>query len=137
VRTILDTGPLVAFFNAADRYHGWATEAFSRLDLPLWTCEPVLTEASYLTGKGREILEMLSDGHLRVGLELEKQADAVARLLARYGRRMDLADACVVRMSELTRRCRVFTLDRRDFTFYRRNGREVIPLLAPTSTPRA
>jgi hypothetical protein len=44
---------------------------------------------------------------------------------------MDLADACVVRMSELTRQCRVFTLDRRDFAVYRRNGRNVIPLLAP------
>jgi len=31
VTTILDTGPLVALFNAADRYHGWVREALSRL----------------------------------------------------------------------------------------------------------
>jgi hypothetical protein len=47
------------------------------------------------------------------------------------GARMELADACVVRMTELYRQCRVFTLDRSDFSVYRRNSREVIPLLAP------
>ena len=44
---------------------------------------------------------------------------------------MDLADACVVRMSELTKRSQVLTLDRRDFSLYRRNGRTVIPLITP------
>jgi uncharacterized protein len=41
-----------------------------------------------------------------------------------------LADACLVRMSELFERCRVFTLDA-DFQDYRRHGRKVIPLLSP------
>jgi uncharacterized protein len=40
------------------------------------------------------------------------------------------ADACLVRMSELHDRCRVFTLDA-DFHMYRRHGRKVIPLLTP------
>jgi hypothetical protein len=55
-------------------------------------------------------------------LELEDQADAVGRLLARYAGAMDLADACIVRMSELTAKCQVFTTDRRDSRMYRRNG---------------
>jgi len=131
MKTILDTGPLVALLNRADQHHAWTLEALERLSLPLWTCVPVLTEASYLTGRGREILQMLVDGQLRIGLELEGQADGVRRLLVRYAGTMDLADACIVRMSELNRRCRVFTTDRRDFRVYRRNGREVIPLLAP------
>ena len=131
MKTILDTGPLVALLNRADQHHAWALQALERLALPLWTCEPVLTEASYLTGRGREILHMLADGHIRIGLELEDQADAVGRLLTRYAGAMDLADACIVRMSELTAKCQVFTTDRRDFRIYRRNGREVIPLLAP------
>jgi hypothetical protein len=74
---------------------------------------------------------MVADGQIRIGLELEDQAEAVGRLLARYARAMDLADACIVRMSELTANCQVFTTDRRDFRVYRRNGPEVIPLLAP------
>ena len=44
---------------------------------------------------------------------------------------MDLAHACVVRMSELHRTAAVLTLDVTDFSFYRRNGREVIPLITP------
>jgi hypothetical protein len=46
---------------------------------------------------------------------------------------MSLADACLVRMSELTERCQVFTTDR-DFLVYRRKGRHLIPLLAPFDT---
>jgi predicted nucleic acid-binding protein len=131
VRVILDTGPLVALLNRRNRHHAWSTRAFGRVAPPLWTCEPVLTEAAHLTGAGRQILAMLSSGTLRIGLELEDQADAIAALLGRYGTAMDLADACLVRMSELTRSCRVFTLDRRGFSVFRRNGRDVIPLLAP------
>lgn len=40
---------------------------------------------------------------------------------------MDLADACVVRMSELSTRCKVWTVDRTDFTAYRRHGRQPVP----------
>ncbi|MBI2327102.1 pilus assembly protein [Candidatus Curtissbacteria bacterium] len=131
MKTILDTGPLVALINLQDNYHNWTLQILERLSPPLWTCEAVITEASYLTGKGQAILSMLSEGNLQIGLSLAEQSEAVAKLLAHYKDRMDLADACLVRMSELFRNCQVFTLDKRDFSFYRRNGREVIPLLAP------
>jgi len=131
VRTIVDTGPLVALLNRNDQHHGWTLQALERLTPPLWTCEPVLTETAYLTGRGWDLLEMLSEGRLRIGLELENQADGVAALLRRFSGRMDLADACVVRLSELTKRCQVFTTDYKDFSIYRRNGREMIPLLVP------
>ena len=101
------------------------------LDLPLWTCEAVLTEAAHLTDKPVVIMAMVADGALKIGLDIEDEAEALKRLLTRYEKRMALADACVVRMSELARECRVFTLDRTDFSVYRRNGRDVIPLIAP------
>lgn len=128
---ILDTGPLVAFMNESDARHDWATGILDGLPAPLWTCEPVLTEVAHLTGAGSLLLSMVERGHLRVGLELEEQAEPIQRLLGRYGRRMDLADACVVRMTEIYRQCKVITLDRRDFSVYRRNSREVIPLIVP------
>lgn len=131
MKTILDTGPLVALLNRRDAYHAWTVAALERIELPLWTCEAVLTEASHLTGAGSAILKLLADGKLRIGLVLEDQAEALAILLDRYAPHMDLADACVVRMSELTRQSRVFTLDRKDFAIYRRNTRHAIPLLAP------
>jgi predicted nucleic acid-binding protein len=131
VKTIIDAGPLVALLNRRDSFHDWVTQALKALALPLFVCEPVLTEAAYLTGKPAALLAMLGDGSMKIGLGLEEQGDAVRRLLDRYGARMSLADACVVRMSELARQSRVFTLDRSDFSIYRRNGRDVIPLIAP------
>jgi hypothetical protein len=44
---------------------------------------------------------------------------------------MDLADACIVRMSELHRHCKVWTVDRADFLAYRRHGRQPVPCEFP------
>jgi uncharacterized protein len=44
---------------------------------------------------------------------------------------MDLADACIVRMTELMPDSRVITVDRSDFSVYRRHGRDLIPLIVP------
>lgn len=130
-RVLLDTGPLVALLNRRDAHHAWAVEVASHLSEPLWTCEPVLAEAAYLTGAPEAILARVASGVLRIGLELEEHAGPLGRLVLRYGPRMDLADACVVRLSEVFRDSKVFTTDRTDFSIYRRNGREVIPLIAP------
>jgi predicted nucleic acid-binding protein len=43
---------------------------------------------------------------------------------------MSLADACLVRMSELHEAASIVTLDG-DFRLYRRRGRQAIPLLIP------
>ncbi len=51
-------------------------------------------------------------------------------LMARY-ERMDLADASIVVMTELHKRCQVLTLDRKDFSIYRRNDRQTIDFIAP------
>jgi hypothetical protein len=44
---------------------------------------------------------------------------------------MDLADASIVVMSELHARSQVLTIDRKDFSVYRRNDRQVIDFVAP------
>ena len=131
MKTILDTGPLVAFMNRRDRWHQWADETMRAIAPPLWTCEAVLTEAAHLTGRPNEILASVSAGVLRIGLSVRDDVERIHRILQQYGRRMDFADACVVRMSERFAASKVLTLDRRDFAIYRRNGRDVIPLIAP------
>jgi len=68
--------------------------------------------------------------------DIAEQTAAVLRLLRKYADlRMDLADARIVRMAELVRDCRVVTVDRTDFSAYRRNGRDLIPLVAPPVEP--
>jgi predicted nucleic acid-binding protein len=48
---------------------------------------------------------------------------------------MDLADACVVRLSELHSDSSVLTVDSEFRDVYRRNGRQVIPALLPGPRP--
>ena len=133
--TLLDTGPLVAFLNRNDRWHQWAKAQMGALPPPLLTCEPVLTEACFLVqrngGQPAEVLAKVQAGVIAVALELQTEAAALETLMRRYeDTPMSLADACLVRLSELHFDCQVFTLDA-DFRRYRRHGRQVIPLLAP------
>jgi hypothetical protein len=62
---------------------------------------------------------------------VDAHARSIADLLEKYSNiPMSLADACLVRMSELREDSVVFTIDR-DFRLYRRYGRRVIPTLMP------
>lgn len=134
-RTLLDSGPLVAFYSTKDRYHDWAFAQFHALTSPVLTCEAVLVEACFLVqrnrGNPRTILRAVQQGIIEVVFNLAKEATVLEVLLEHYADTpMSLADACLVRMSELHPDCCVFTLDS-DFKQYRRNRRQVIPLLSP------
>ncbi len=68
---------------------------------------------------------------MEIGFRLESESAAVRRLFGKYADvPMSLADACLVRMTELERQTEVLTVDR-DFTVYRRNRRQVIPVRRP------
>ena len=131
---LLDTGPLVALLRDDDPAHGWARTTLTNMPGPLRTCDAVVTETCYLLrqipGGRKHVLAMIREGSLVIEPVLSKESAALENLLDVYGPRMDLADACLVRLSELHRRSLVITLDS-DFRFYRRNVREQIPLLAP------
>jgi uncharacterized protein len=134
-RVIVDTGPLVAYFNRRDRWHDWAVNQMSALSPPLLTCEPVITEACFLIHKAGgwpgDLIRKLAQRGLEIGISIEDDAAALEALMARYADTpMSLADACLVRLTERVPECILFTLDK-DFEHYRRNGRQVIPLLWP------
>ena len=48
----------------------------------------------------------------------------------KYGQ-MDVADASLIVLSELNPRARLITIDRRDFTVYRRNDGNPVPCIMP------
>ena len=134
-RVILDTGPLVAFINGRDNYHGWAALQWAQIDPPLMTCEAVLSEACFLLGglDGGQtaVLTLLSRRILHLPFRLVEQAEQVGRFLEKYSNvPMSLADACLVRMTELYSESPLLTLDA-DFTIYRKNKRQVISTLSP------
>ncbi len=131
----LDTGPLVTFLAAGLRHHAWAVEQWKRLRPPLLTCEPVLTEAAFLLKReGREgdaLFALLERGAIRIALAVQnEQADLRALMHRCRNRPMSLADACLVRLSEIHATGRVFTLDA-EFRIYRRHDNKVIPVLMP------
>ncbi len=112
---IVDTGPLVAFFDRAERHHRWVAERIEELDAPLLVCEPVLAEAMDLLAR------------------YARAQDALLRRLLRKYRDtpMSLADACIVHMAEIHDRHSVLTLDS-DFLVYRKHGRASLTLVHPT-----
>ncbi len=132
MKTILDAGPLIAVLNREDQHHRWACVTLERLGPPFYTCSEALTEAAALTGQPAAIVEMVQQGELVLAFSLAEQAAGVLSLLRKYAdRQMDLADACIVRMTELMRDSRVVTVDRSDFSVYRRHGRDLIPVISP------
>ena len=132
MRNILDAGPLIAALNARDEHHRWACDAMAHLGPPFYTCPEALAEAAALTGQPAAIVEMIQAKEIILNFDLSEQTAGVLSLLQKYrDRDMDLADACIVRMSELMRDSRVVTTDRADFAVYRRNGRELIPVIVP------
>lgn len=130
---LLDTGPLVALLNPREPRHAWSRESL-RVRGRVVTCEAVASEAFFLlrrsAGATRALRMMLGEGVLELA-SLAEEARAVTQLMDRYASvPMSWADACLVRLSELIPRAVIATLDD-DFRVYRRNGRQVIPLLAP------
>lgn len=134
-RAIVDAGPLVALLSARDHYHAWAKSAFAGVTPPAVTCEAVLAEAWHLlrdTASGQiALLDLLAAGTLTVEFALLAELTAVRRLVARYrDRPMSLADACLVRLAELFDEARILTVDK-DFSVYRKHGRQAIRLVSP------
>jgi predicted nucleic acid-binding protein len=132
---VVDAGPIVAWLNGRDAQHEWAKGEFGRLKPPLRTCEPVLAEAAFLVqrsgGDPGAVLALVVKGVLRVAISLQDEAAHLHALMRRYHDvPMSLADACLVRLSELVDDVYVMTLDG-DFRIYRRKGRQVIPIRAP------
>lgn len=131
---ICDTGPLVAYLNRNDPHHEWAVALMKQVRAPLLTTEPVLTEVAYFLRADRVdvdvLFQLLERNVLRVGLTIAGHWPRLRSLMLRY-KQMDLADASIVALSERQIRSQVLTVDRKDFSVYRRNDRQVIDFVAP------
>jgi predicted nucleic acid-binding protein len=132
MKGIADSGFLVAFARANDMHHDWAVGVASRVGEPLLTCEAVLAETAFHLRSVPLVMAMLGDGLIEVAFECSEHLPRLAQLAKAYAdREPDLADLCLIRMSELHPRHSVITVDRADFRIYRRNKREAIPLICP------
>jgi uncharacterized protein len=131
MRGIADTGFLVAFANRRDRFFPWAFALAGQIHEPLLTCEPVLAETAFHLQSSNLVLRMLETGLVRLSFDIESHRPELSKLAQRYAdRQPDLADLCLIRMSELFPDHPVLTVDG-EFRIYRRNRRETIPVIIP------
>jgi predicted nucleic acid-binding protein len=132
MKGIADTGFLVAFANRTDRHHRWAVRVAEQVTEPLLTCEAVLAETAFHLRSVPFVLSLVREGLVTLAFDMGAHLVQLADLAARYADRdPDLADLCLIRLSELHPRHTVITVDREDFGIYRRNKRETIPLTCP------
>jgi predicted nucleic acid-binding protein len=132
---IVDTSTLVAFVDKSDDFHQWTVEQWKKLRPPLFTCEAVVAESCFLLqnvyGGENAILSLLELEVVKIPFHLNEDVTAIKSLMKQYQAvPMSLADACLVRMSELIRGSSVFTLDS-DFRIYRQYKNQIIPVVMP------
>jgi len=85
-----------------------------------------------MSGSPQKIMQLILRGDLQVRFVAETEAERLLELLQKYqDQKMDFADACLVRMTEIEQDAMVFTIDRSDFTVYRKNGNEPVPCVFP------
>ena len=121
MKAIAGTGFLVAFGNRKDHHHEWAVGIAEGVTEPLLTCEPVLAETAFHLGNSALVLALLHDGLVQSTFVLSDHMSRLAELAARYAdRKPDLADLCLIRLSELHLRYPMITTDLAHFRVYRR-----------------
>ncbi len=132
MKGIADTGFLVAFANRRDLHHEWAVNLAEQLNEPLLTCEAVIAETAFHLENVAVVMAMLREGLASVAFECNDHLASIEALAKRYAdRKPDFADLCLIRMSELHPKHSVITVDKQDFRVYRKNKRDVIPLICP------
>lgn len=121
---LIDTGPLVAFFDASDQYHQTCLDILKGLEGPLLTTWPVVTETFYLLNFSWKAQDYFWEFLIRGGVKIvDIEADVMARCRELMGKYkdlpMDLADATLVVLAESKRIKKIFILDHKDFKVYR------------------
>ena len=130
---LVDAGFLVALLSRRDTHHAWAATQAPRLPPPWSTCDAALSEAFHLLGSrgGPRLAALLRRGALAPAFGLSADLERVLTLIQKYADvPMSLADACLVRMTEILPDPILLTTDT-DCRTYRRHGRQTVPSVMP------
>lgn len=77
---------------------------------------------------------MVESGLVRIAINPEREWPELLRLAEQFDDQSpDLADLCVIRLSEIYPTHKVLTVDESDLHVYRRNSREQIPVVCPAA----
>ena len=119
---LLDTGVIVALLDSSEKAHHLCAEAIHAAVAPFITCEAVIAESCYLLrnfpGAPEAVIDNVVAGIIQIPFQLSKAA-GVKQILRKYrDRKIDLADACLIRLADEFEASDILTLDK-DFTVYR------------------
>ena len=120
---LIDTGVIVALLDRSENFHERCKEAVQELHAPLVTCEAVVAESCYLlrhlTGASEAVVENVAQGIFLTPFQLSRNTAGVKNILRKYrDRRIDFADACLIRLADELGTGDILTLDK-DFQVYR------------------
>ena len=121
--TLLDTSVIVALLDRSEKLHRVCAAAVRELEAPLITCEAVIAESCYLlrnlAGAPEAIIENITAGIFHIPFQLSRDTSGINKILRKYrDRKIDLADACLVRLADQFGTGDILTLDS-DFEIYR------------------
>jgi uncharacterized protein len=131
---LVDTGAILAFLDANDRWHGGCIKAFAQVRFPLLTSEAVLTELFHFVGRRIHRVEVawkfVRSGALTLCAITDADLPALSELMHRYrDRPMDFADATLVHLAQRESLTTILTADISGFQTYRIAGRRRFRIL--------
>jgi len=132
-KILIDSGPLVALFDASDRYHQSSLEFLKQNQSPLVTTLASVTEVLYLLDFSRnaqaDFLEWIYRGGVEICPIEVAAIKRIKQLMLKYAELpMDFADACLVYLAEKLKMDTILTIDR-DFSIYRIRGRKKFKII--------
>ena len=132
-KILIDSGPLVALFDASDQYHQSSLEFIKENQHPLITTLASITEVLFLLDFSRnaqaDFLEWIYRGGVEVSPIELAAIKRIRQLMLKYADLpMDFADACLVYLAEELKIDKILTIDR-DFSIYRIRERKKFKII--------
>ncbi len=126
-KILIDSGPLIALFDASDMYHSESVNFIKTNKLPLVTTIASITETLHLLDFNRnaqiDFIEWVYRGAVEIQNIENNDFGRIKELTEKYhDLPMDFADSCLVYLAEKMNLNTIATIDR-DFSIYRIKGR--------------
>ena len=132
-KILIDSGPLIALFDASDKYHHEAVNFIKTNKYPLVSTLASITEALHLLDFNRNAqIDFLGWVH-RGAVEIHNIENSDFKRLKELTEKyrdlpMDFADSCLVYIAEKLKLNTIATIDR-DFSIYRIQGRRKFQII--------
>lgn len=132
-KILIDSGPLIALFDASDKYHLKAMNFIKSNTHPLITTLASVTETLHLLDFNRNaqlgFIEWVHKGAVEIQSIENSDFGRLKELTDKYrDLPMDFADSCLVHLAEKLNLNTIATIDR-DFTIYRIQGRRKFKII--------